>query len=88
MPLGLGRVLGDPTLAAIAGRMETASALVALAWLIQQGVIVIPASSNRAHMAANLTAVDLRLSDTDMTAMAETDRNNRMINPAKSPAWD
>jgi len=88
MPLGLGRVLGDPTLTEIAGRMGAAPAQVALAWLIQQGVIVIPASSNRDHMAANLTAVDLQLSEADMAAMARTDRNHRMINPAKSPAWD
>ena len=88
MPLGLGRVLGDPTLTAIAERMGTSPALVALAWLIQLGVIVIPASSNRAHMAANLEAADITLSDADMVAMAGTDRNNRMINPAKSPDWD
>ena len=39
-------------------------------------------------MAANLAAADLRLSDADMAAMAATDRNHRMINPAKSPVWD
>jgi 2,5-diketo-D-gluconate reductase B len=88
MPLGLGRVLGDPRLAAIAERNETTTAMVALAWLLQLGVIVIPASSKRAHMVANLSAANLRLSDADMTAMAATDRNHRMINPAKSPAWD
>ena len=88
MPLGQGRVLGDPTLTAIAERMGDLAGLVALAWLIQLGVIVIPASTSRANMAANLTAADLRLSDADMAVMAGTDRNNRMINPAKSPDWD
>jgi 2,5-diketo-D-gluconate reductase B len=61
MPLGLGRVLCDPTLGAIAERTGTSPALVALAWLIQQGVIVIPASSSRAHMAANLKAASRSL---------------------------
>jgi 2,5-diketo-D-gluconate reductase B len=88
MPLGLGRVLSAPALAAIAARTISSPAQVALAWLIQQGVIVIPASKSRAHMEANLTAADITLSDAEMAAMARTDRNHRMINPAKSPVWD
>ncbi len=88
MPLGLGRVLGDPALTEIAARTGASPAQVALAWLIQQGVIVIPASKSRAHMAANLEAADVTLTDPDMAAMAATDGNHRMINPAKSPAWD
>ena len=70
MPLGLGRVLSTPALAAIAARTVTSPAQVALAWLIQQGVIVIPASKSRAHMEANLTAADITLSDAEMAAMA------------------
>jgi 2,5-diketo-D-gluconate reductase B len=88
MPLGLGRVLSTPALSAIAARALVSPAEVALAWLIQQGVIVIPASKSRAHMEANLTAADITLSDAEMAAMARTDRNHRMINPAKSPEWD
>jgi 2,5-diketo-D-gluconate reductase B len=88
MPLGLGRVLSTPALAAIAARTVTSPAQVALAWLLQQGVIVIPASKRRAHMEANLAAADITLNDDEMAAMARTDRNHRMINPAKSPVWD
>ena len=88
MPLGLGRVLSTATLSAIAARTVTSPAEVALAWLIQQGVIVIPASKSRAHMAANLAAADITLSDEEMAAMERTDRNHRMINPAKAPVWD
>lgn len=88
MPLGLGRVLGDPKIAAIAERTGASPAQVALAWLLQLGVIVIPASKSRVHMEANLKAADIALSDADMAAMARTDRNHRMINPAKSPDWD
>jgi 2,5-diketo-D-gluconate reductase B len=88
MPLGLGRVLSTPALTAIAARTVTSPAQVALAWLLQQGVIVIPASRSRAHMEANLTAADITLNDEEMAAMARTDRNHRMIDPAKAPAWD
>lgn len=88
MPLGLGRALSAPALAAIAARTVATPAQVALAWLIQQGVIVIPASKSRPHMKANLAAADIVLNDDEMAAMERTDRNHRMINPAKSPAWD
>lgn len=88
MPLGLGRVLGDPRLTTIAERTGMSPAQVALVWLLQQGIIVIPASRSRAHLEANLKAVELALGDSDMAAMTGTDRNHRMINPAKSPAWD
>lgn len=88
MPLGLGRVLSDATLTEIAARTEASPAQVALAWLLRQGIIVIPASKSRAHMAANLEAADITLSEADTAAMAATDRNHRMINPAKSSAWD
>jgi 2,5-diketo-D-gluconate reductase B len=88
MPLGLGRILSTAALSAIAARAVASPAEVALAWLIQQGVIVIPASKNRAHMTTNLAAADITLNDEEMAAMQRTDRNHRMINPAKSPEWD
>ena len=31
---------------------------------------------------------EVEASEADMAAMARTDRNHRMINPAKSPEWD
>jgi 2,5-diketo-D-gluconate reductase B len=88
MPLGLGRVLSTPALSSIAARAVASPAQVALAWLIQQGVIVIPASKSRVHMEANLAAADITLSDAEMAAMARTDRDHRMVDPAKSPVWD
>lgn len=88
MPLAKGRVLSDPTIVKIANRMEVPPAIVVLAWLVQLGIIVIPASSKPANIEANLRAGDVRLSDEDMAAMAALDRGERMIDPPKAPAWD
>ncbi len=88
MPIARGRVLADPAIADIARRIGLAPAVVVLAWLIQLGVIVIPASTSRAHIEANLGAANVRLDEAAMAAMAGTDRRHRIINPTKSPDWD
>ena len=53
-----------------------------------KGIIVIPASGRREHLAANLDALSLNLSAEEAAAIAALDRGDRMINPAKSPDWD
>lgn len=88
MPLAKGKVSTDATIARIAERHGTSPAIVTLAWLVQLGNIVIPASSNRAHIEANLGAAGLRLADDEMAEMASLDRGDRMIDPPKAPAWD
>jgi len=88
MPLGKGKVLSDPVISEIAERHGTTPAVVTLAWLLQLGIIVIPASANRQHIEANLRAGDLQLSGPEMAGMAALDRGERMIDPPKAPAWD
>lgn len=88
MPLGKGKVLADPVIGEIAAAHRTTPAIVTLAWLLQLGIIVIPASADRRHIEANLGAGDLSLSDAEMAAMAALDRGERMIDPPKAPAWD
>jgi diketogulonate reductase-like aldo/keto reductase len=61
-PLGKGALLRSRALAAIAKRIETTPAAVALAWLLRQpGVIVIPESANARHVRANRAAAELVL---------------------------
>jgi 2,5-diketo-D-gluconate reductase B len=88
MPLAKGRVAADPVIAGIAARRGETPAAVALAFLLQRGVIVIPASGRREHMVANFRATGFKLTDDEMAAIAALERGDRMINPAKSPAWD
>ncbi|HEX8373861.1 MAG TPA: aldo/keto reductase, partial [Geminicoccaceae bacterium] len=87
-PLAKGRVASDPTLGAIAGRHGVTAAAVALAFLMAEGHIVIPASSSEANLRANLAATAVRLGEAEMAEIRGLDRGQRFINPEKSPAWD
>ncbi|WP_432720794.1 2,5-didehydrogluconate reductase DkgB [Jeongeupia wiesaeckerbachi] len=88
MPLAYGKVMSDPAIAGIAERHGVSAAQVALAWSLQQGFAVIPSSTRRANLAANLQATTLTLSDADMAAIAALDRGERLANPDFAPHWD
>lgn len=89
MSLAYGEVLKDPVIQAIAQRYQASPAQVALAWALQQGFAVIPSSTKRENLAANLLAAELRLSDEDMAQIATLDRGHRLANPdGIAPAWD
>jgi len=61
-PLGQGALLGQSKLVAIARRLGTTPAQVALAWLLRRpDVIAIPESADPAHVRANRSAAGLRL---------------------------
>jgi 2,5-diketo-D-gluconate reductase B len=81
-------VLGDPVLKRIGSAHSASENQVSLAWLMQQGVIVIPASGSRAHLQSNFGASDIHLSDADMAAIAKLDRGERIIDPSDAPEWD
>lgn len=88
MPLAYGKVMTEPLLLDIATRLGTTPAQVALAWLLQQGLTVIPSSTKPSNQAAKLTAEALRLSDEDMARIATLDRGERLADPDFAPAWD
>jgi 2,5-diketo-D-gluconate reductase B len=88
MPLAGGRVARDPVLKRIAERHGVSAPVVTLAWLLQRGMIAIPASGRRDHMAENLRALELTLGDDEIIAIDALDRGLRLIDPAKSPDWD
>ena len=65
-------MLDQPQLKAVAQRHAATAAQVALAWLLrQEGMIVIPKSSNETHVRENRAALDLTLSPEDL---ADLDR--------------
>jgi diketogulonate reductase-like aldo/keto reductase len=90
-PLGRGRLFADPVLADIAKARGRTVAQVALRWLIQQNVAVIPRSSNPQRMADNAKIFDFTLSDDEMARIAALKRaDGRIANPAgRVPGgWD
>ncbi len=89
MTLGYGKIPADPVIQEIAKAHGVAPAQVALAWAMQLGYAVIPSSTKREHLAANLEAAELRLTPDEMARIAALDRAERLVDPeGLAPAWD
>ena len=89
MPLAYGQVMADPVIAAIAARHGVTPAQVALSWSLQQGFAVIPSSTKRANLEANLHFQRITLSPDEMAQMATLERGERLANPdGLAPQWD
>ncbi|MDR1850321.1 MAG: aldo/keto reductase [Zoogloeaceae bacterium] len=80
-PLARGKVLDDPTLAAIGKKYGKSVAQVTLRWHIQRGLITIPRANNPAYIAENIRIFDFELSKEDMTAISALNKNDRMADP-------
>jgi diketogulonate reductase-like aldo/keto reductase len=90
-PLGRGRLFSDPVLAEIAKARGRSVAQIALRWLIQQDVAVIPRTSNPARIADNAKIFGFTLSDEEMSRIAALKRaDGRIANPVgRVPGgWD
>jgi 2,5-diketo-D-gluconate reductase B len=88
LPVARGLVSNEPVLRRIAREHGVEPPAISLAWLLQKGANVIPASSRREHLEANWRAADVRLTADEMTAIDALDRGQRLVDPEKSPAWD
>ncbi|MBB5606049.1 MULTISPECIES: 2,5-didehydrogluconate reductase DkgB [unclassified Janthinobacterium] len=89
MPLAYGKVVTDPVIAAIAAKHGVTPAQVALNWSLQQGFAVIPSSTKRANLEANLHFTRITLSPEEMAQIATLERGERLANPdGIAPAWD
>ena len=87
-PLARGAVAGNPGLEAIAAAHGATPAQVVLAFLLAEGHIVIPTSSNRARIAENLAAKDVALDAAEIERIRGLDAGRRLVSGASAPAWD
>ncbi|MGW8060683.1 aldo/keto reductase [Streptomyces ziwulingensis] len=76
-PLAQGAVLRDEPIVKIAGSHGVSPAQVVLRWHLQSGNIVIPKSVTPERIRQNLDVFGFELSDTDMSAIAGSDRGLR-----------
>ena len=89
MPLAYGKVVADPVIMSIAARHGVTPAQVALSWSLQQGFAVIPSSTKRVNLEANLHFQRITLSPDEMAQMATLERGERLANPdGLAPQWD
>ena len=90
-PLARGRLFGDPVLSEMAKARGLSLAQIALRWLIQQNVAVIPFSSKPERIANNFDVFSFELSDAEMARIAALKRaDGRVANPpGRVPGgWD
>ncbi|XP_042369721.1 uncharacterized oxidoreductase YtbE-like, partial [Plectropomus leopardus] len=71
--LGQGDLVTDPVVIEVAKKYEHTPAQVLLRWAVQQGVPVLPKSSNPDRIKNNARLFDFTLSDTDMDRLSALD---------------
>jgi D-xylose reductase len=85
IPLGMATdqdsVLHDPVVVEIASELRRTPAQIVLRWGVQRGTAVIPKSSSREHLTENLQLFDFELSEKQMQAIHDLDRNQRFNDP-------
>jgi 2,5-diketo-D-gluconate reductase A len=79
-PLGTGRHLSDPAVAAIASDAGRTPAQVLLRWAMQRGIPVITKSTHRDRIEENLRIFDFELSDEAMPRLDALDRTGGTSN--------
>jgi diketogulonate reductase-like aldo/keto reductase len=68
-PLGVGKLLENPTVASIAQAHGKTPAQALIRWSIQLGNVVIPRSANPERIKSNIDVFDFELSDDEMAAL-------------------
>lgn len=80
-PLAEGRngFFTNPLLAEIGGRYGKSVAQVALRWLIQRNIIIIPKSTHIERMQQNIDIFDFELTDNDMASISTLDTGRSLF---------
>ncbi len=97
-PIARGAIFGDPVIERIAKRHGRTAAQVALRWLLQRDIVIIPRSSKLERAAENFDVFGFELDDAEMAEIDGLKRpNSRIITEAKwaktwpypwAPVWD
>lgn len=88
-PLARGKVFGDPVLKRIAEAHGKNEGQIAIRWLLDQGLVVLPRSGSPEHIRDNLAVDDLALTEAERAAIAEQlPKDRRLIDPSFAPEWD
>ncbi|MDT5337154.1 MAG: 2,5-diketo-D-gluconate reductase [Mycobacterium sp.] len=76
-PLGVGRLLDNPTVTAIAGEYGKSAAQVLIRWSLQLGNVVIPRSATPARIVENADVFEFELAAEHMAALDGLDDGTR-----------
>lgn len=78
---GIGHLLDDPTVTAIAERHGKTPAQVVLRFEVQEGVVVLPKSTHTDRMRSNLDIFGFALTESETEAMRDIDKNRGTHDP-------
>lgn len=87
-PLARGAVLDDPTLNKIGKLVGGTASQVALAWLLNNGHIVIPSAGSIDRIQENFAASKLELTPEQMKEIDGLNSNTRLVDGPWCPVWD
>ena len=89
-PLAQGKVANDPVLVAIGNAHGKTPGQVTLRWIIQQGIIAIPRTSNPKRIEENFDILDFELSADEMAQIHGLARSDGRLGDwlDKAYAWD
>ena len=76
-PLGVGKLLDNPTITAVAEAHGKTPAQVLIRWSVQLGNVVIPRSSSPERIKSNLEVFDFELTDDEMATLNGLDDGTR-----------
>ena len=77
---GRGNIFENPILKSIAEKHHKTIAQVALRWLIQRGIPVIPKSTHKERMIENIRILDFELTKEDMEYINKLDKGKSLFN--------
>lgn len=77
-PIMMGEVLTIPLLQQIGERYDKSPVQIALRWLLQRDVVVIPKSVTPHRIADNINIFDFALTESEMGAIAQLERGQRL----------
>ncbi len=80
-PLGQGKLLKDPTIAAIAAKHKRTPAQIVIRWHIDNGLVVIPKSVTPSRIVENFDVFGFQLTADDLAAIAKLDSHDARIGP-------
>ena len=80
-PIGQGKLLDEPAIVAIAGKLGKSPAQIILRWHMEHGLIAIPKSVHPQRIADNIEIFNFSLDAGDMTALDAMDSPEGRIGP-------
>lgn len=87
-PLAKGAFEEDPILQEIGKAHNKSASQVALRWIIEQDIAVIPKSSSLKHLKDNLDIFDFSLSPSEKLQIEKLDQGKRFCAPADKPVFE